>query len=264
MKKIYNFSFKGGVGKSTLTAVEAYELAKKGYKVLVIDMDPQANATDILFATFEKKEPKTPLLEGLLKHDLVSSIVKLSDNLYIAPADWDMSLFNVRAAKAFDSEHKETILKDELSKIDNNFDFCFIDTPPTLSEITNNALLASDYVTVVVQSQAASFNSAVKTVTYYAQMRNDYKVNFKLLGAILYLVNRSSTTDTKVISKAHEFFGDSLFQNRIYHRERIKRWSDTGITDKPNDVWDERTHSMYNLVLNEMLDRAGVKINDER
>lgn len=255
-KTIYNFSFKGGIGKSTLSAIQAFLLAKRGKKVLLVDLDPQANATDMIFTTYQEMKPKKSLLYSLMNGNLNNSICHMSSNLDLLPSDWSMSLFNAELLKVA-KEKRSLVLKNELEKIKENYDYIFIDTPPTLSETTNNALLASDYVTVIVQTQRASYKSAVKTVTYYAQVRNDYKADFKMVGAILYLVSSGKGVDEAVSEEAIDFFGDGLFQNRIYNRERVKKWAYDGISDNPKDVWDKRTLSMYNNLLNEMLVRIG-------
>lgn len=255
-KIIYNYNFKGGIGKSTLSIIEAYQLARRNKKVLFIDLDPQSNATDMLQTTYHEVKPRESLLNCLLKGDLKPAICPLTNYLDILPSDWSMSLFNQKIEK-LESKTRSIVLKEELKEIKNNYDYIFIDTPPSLSSTTNNALLASDYVTVIIQTQKASYLSAIQTVAYYEQMRKDYSANYKFLGAILYLFATGAGVDNEIETKSHDFFGDSLFANKIYHRERVKRWAAQGISANAKDAWDKRTHSMYELVTNEMLEKMG-------
>lgn len=256
-KIIYNYNFKGGTGKTTLSVVEAYLLSTSGRKILFVDMDPQSNATDMFNVTFgTEMVPNTPLIDGLTKGNLSNTIVKLDNNLSVLPSDWSMSLFNDRADK-LDAKTRSTILDTVLGPIKQDYDYIFIDTPPSMSAITNNALYAADYVTAVVQTQRASFQSSIQTLAYYNQFKNDYDAKYQFVGAILYLFASGGAIDREVVAKAKDFFGDAIFTNRVYHRERVKRWAEKGIKLQDADAWDKRTAEMYKLVTNEMLKRIG-------
>lgn len=163
-----------------------------------------------------------------------------------------MSLFNDRVDK-LDAQTRSTILATLIEPFKKDFDYIFVDTPPSMSAITNNALFAADYVTAVVQTQRASYHSSIQTLAYYNQFKQDYGAHYDFLGAILYLFASGGTIDNSVVSQAKDFFGDAMFVNRIYHRERVKRWAEKGIKLHKPDSWDKRTASMYKLVTNTVM-----------
>lgn len=256
-KIIYNYNFKGGTGKTTLSVIEAYLLSQSGRKILFIDLDPQANATDMFNVTFNTEmKPLIPLIDGLTKGNLSRVLVDLDEHLSVLPSDWSMSLFNARVDK-LDAQTKPTILATLLEPLKKDYEYIFVDTPPSMSAITNNALFAADYVTAVVQTQRASYHSSIQTLAYYNQFKQDYGAHYDFLGAILYLFASSGAIDNSVVSQAKDFFGEAMFVNRVYHRERVKRWAEKGIKLHNADTWDKRTASMYKLVTNEMLQRIG-------
>ncbi|WP_105965016.1 ParA family protein [Apilactobacillus micheneri] len=254
-KTLLHFNFKGGVGKTTVSVMDSYLLEKMGKKVLLVDLDPQANATEIINTTYNNEdEPIVPLSKGLLNGDISKSILSVTDNLDLAPADWSLSLFPSKMEK-IDSFNRNLILKALLDDIKDKYDYIILDVPPTLSVFTNNAILASDYVFLVLQTQRQAYTSILKTAKYMYQLREDYKAKFELAGVLLYLVKRNAKTDTEISKSAKEEFGDIVMVNPVWQQERVKVFGDEGIGDK--GYWDKRALSMYNLTLHEELHRIG-------
>src|SRR5699024_508181 len=110
-------------------------------------------------------------------------------------------------------------------------------------------------IILVLQTQSSSYEGVLRTAKYLSQLRNDYNANFKLLGIVLYLVSKRANSDTSIAKEARKTFGDAIFANSIYHRERVKLWSNEGITHNTNDVYDQRTNEMYTLFFKVVLDR---------
>lgn len=256
MSTLLFYNFKGGVGKTTLSVMAADHLSRAGKKILVIDLDPQASATLIFRNSYGDIKPNRSLYESLIKGNLTQSIINLDKNLDIIPGSWDMSLWN-QAAEKMPQKERNLILKKVLEPLSNSYDYIILDTPPTLSTLVNNAVLASDYIVLVLQTQSSSYEGVLRTAKYLTQLREDYKAQFKLLGIVLYMVSRSGRTDKDIANAARETFGDAIFANTIYHRERVKKWANEGITHKPKDIHDKRTHEMYSLFLKEVLYRIG-------
>ena len=253
-KKILMYSMKGGIGKTTIQSMNAWNLAKDGHKVLAVDLDPQANLTNILFNTFGHKEPQRGLFDSFVSGDLTTARVHLSENLDLLVSDWSMSLF-VSKFESIDTKTRNLILRELLKPFENQYEYILLDVPPTISTLTNNAVLASDFVAIVLQTQQASFDGALKTVTYLNQLRNDYSADFSMIGVVVYLLKRSSVTENDIVKTAKETFGDLLFTNQVLNRERVKRWAMNGITDNVKDVNDRNVHSMFNFVTAETLRR---------
>lgn len=254
MATLLFYNFKGGVGKTSLSSILAYQLANSGKKVLAVDLDAQANLTDILTKTYKETTSEISLFDSLNKGDLEPAICKLTDNLDILPADWSMSLWN-QTVEHLDKRKRNFILATLLQPLKRQYDFIILDVPPTLSTLVNNAVLASDAISIVLQTQQSAFTGALKTASYLQQLREDYNADFKMLGIILYLVTKTGTVDNNIAKLAKKEFGTGVYANEISTRERVKRWSNTGITSNAKDRHDVATHEMYQLVLNETLYR---------
>ena len=254
-KTLLHFNFKGGVGKTTLSVMNTYLLGANKSKVLLIDLDPQANATEIMKSTFNKEiEPAVSLYNGLLNLDLSKSVVTLTDNISIIPADWELSLWPGKAEK-IKSHDRMLILSELIKRFKEQFDYIIIDVPPTLSIFTNNAILASDYISLVLQTQKQAYTSVLKTAQYMFQLKSDYQASFNVAGVILYLVKKDAKVDKEITQAAIDSFGDAVFSNRIWQQERVKLFSNEGI--KNEDHWDKRAIGMYDMVLKEQLKRIG-------
>ena len=256
MSTLLFYNFKGGVGKTTISVLAADYFSRSGKKVLLIDLDAQASATLFFKNSYGDITPKRSLFNSLQKESLQPSICHLDKNLDLIPGDWDMSLWN-QSLEKLPQHDRNLVLKEFISPLKEKYDFIILDVPPTLSTLVNNAVLASDYIVLVLQTQSSSYEGVLRTAQYLSQLRNDYDANFKLLGIVLYLVTKRANSDTSIADEARKTFGEAIFANSIYHRERVKRWANEGLTHKQNDVHDSRTHEMYTLFFKELLYRIG-------
>lgn len=247
-------NFKGGVGKTTACVLFSYLLEKKGKKVLVIDFDPQSNSTEIIKETYKTElSNKLSFYEGLKSLNLEDSIVKITNNLDLIPADWNLSKLP-DLLEEYKKSERYYLLQALIKKVKKNYDYVFIDVPPTLSGFTNNAILASDFVIMVLQTQQQAFSSSLKFVSYLKDLKEDYHSHFELLGVIQYMIKRDGKVDNEIIEASSNLFEEAVFSNKIYQRERVKRFGKNGITD--NDTHDERVLFMYSELLNEIENRV--------
>ena len=151
MGKIVAFSNqKGGVGKTTTCVNMAAYLAQKGYKCLVVDLDPQGNATSGL--GFSKSEVKNSVYNVMIDEAPIESAVQKTcvDGLDILPSSIDLAGAEVELVYIKDREH---VLKRVLDKAKASYDFITIDCPPSLGLLTINALAAADTVIIPIQSE---------------------------------------------------------------------------------------------------------------
>lgn len=247
-------NFKGGVGKTTTCVMFSYLLNQKNIKTLLIDFDPQGNASEIIHKTFPNflSSSSSSLADGIKNLDLTHCISKVTENLSLMESDWNLSLLP-DILEDYNKKDRPLFLNTLLKKIKADYDFILIDVPPTLSAYTNNAVLASDYVIMVMQTQEQSYSSSLKFISYLQGLMKDFNNSFDLLGIMAYLVKKDGTVDTEIMKIAKSVFGKAMFHENIYQRERVKRFGKSGIKDE--DMWDKRALHMYKVVLDEALSR---------
>lgn len=286
MPAILYGNMKGGVGKTTNSVMTAYQLAKLGYKTLVCDLDPQANATQLLRRTYGLQHEtdlqigKT-MMVALTEENIKPAIVNIMDNLYLLPSSEDFKNYPDFLEMKFmlDKEKIEsgdsTTLQSEMSKVKeqriayfaqrlakvrDEYDFVIIDVPPTLSIFTDSAIYATDFVIIVLQTQQRSLDGAETFFEYLQQMYNDYaNIDFDILGVLAVLLKNNVGLDNQILKDAETDFGkDMLFNQIIRHMERLKRYDRTGIAEKDltkYDMHDTRLHYIYNTLTKEIVAR---------
>src|SRR5699024_132001 len=244
-------NFKGGVGKTTATAMFSYLLSNKNKKVLAIDFDPQANMTNFLFKSFDAPVDKgyITLFEAMKNENLSKATVSLSHTLDIIPSDIDLIAFQELLPN--DEKKKHYLLDHVLKDIRNDYDYILIDVPPTISEFTNNALVASDYTLIIMQTEPDSLSGAI-SFKDYAEGMQTFNTHIKIAGILTYLKKKSSKIDEYILNISlsdNLEIRDIVFNNHIYSRERVKRFRINGITNQ--DHHDKNVFKMYQKVLNE-------------
>lgn len=264
----------------------AYQLAKLGYKTLVCDLDPQANATQLLRRTYglqngvDLQIDKT-MMVALTEENIKSAIVNIMDNLYLLPSSEDFKNYpdflemkymldkekieagNSNTLQSEMSKVKEqriAYFAQQLAKVRDEYDFVIIDVPPTLSIFTDSAIYATDFVIIVLQTQQRSLDGAETFFEYLQQMYNDYaNIDFDILGVLAVLLKNNVGLDNQILKDAEADFGkDMLFNQIIRHMERLKRYDRTGIAEKgltKYDMHDTRLHYIYNALTKEIVTR---------
>ncbi|MBF0601874.1 ParA family protein [Limosilactobacillus oris] len=286
MPAILYGNMKGGVGKTTNSVMTAYQLAKLGYKTLVCDLDPQANATQLLRRTYGLQhgtdlQINKTMMVALTEENIKSAIVNIMDNLYLLPSSEDFKnypdflemkfMLDKEKIEAGDSttlqsemskvkEQRIAYFAQQLAKVRDEYDFVIIDVPPTLSVFTDSAIYATDFVIIVLQTQQRSLDGAETFFEYLQQMYNDYaNVDFDILGVLAVLLKNNVGLDNQILKDAETDFGkDMLFNQIIRHMERLKRYDRTGIAEKgltKYDMHDTRLHYIYNTLTKEIIAR---------
>ena len=268
MAKVITFgNFKGGTGKTTNSAKMAYTLSKLGYKTLLADLDPQANATSLYLHTKQRITnnivtfDKT-LMSAIADEDLSDIIIEIKENLFLLPSFADFTSYPLFLEKKFpDSQfNRVTFLNELMTKIKDDYDFILVDVPPTLSTYTDSALLASDYTIIVLQTQERSLVGAEAYVGYLQELIDNYNADFDILGVLPVLLKNNSKVDEATLNTAKEKFGEeNLFENVVKNMERLKRYDIIGIVDPDldtkYDIHDKRVMGLYKRVTEEMLKR---------
>lgn len=263
MTKIITFgNFKGGVGKTTNATQVAYELSKRGANTLLLDLDPQANATNIMLKTKVNLTDKidqfdSSLMAAIQNKDLSKALVNITSNLDLIGSSSDFSLFPRVMEKQF-SKYIDRVkyLNELLSPITKNYDYVIIDVPPTISLITDAALYASDWCVIVMQTQQQALDGASAFIQYMQQEVIDtYKApSLDLVGILPVLIQPGAPVDNLTLQNAEEEFGqDNILPTSIHQMQRLKRYGVTGITN--DSRYDEKVFEVYKQVVNDILNR---------
>jgi chromosome partitioning protein len=198
---------KGGVGKTDLSVNISCELASQGKRVMLIDMDPQANATDYLLS------PETPIVKtgtDLLLDDSVSLedvvIKNCRTNLDLIPADSSLSSCQIRLANDINMQFK---LKKKLKGIVEGrhpYDYVLIDTPPSLGLLTVNTLTVANQVLIPVQTQYFAMDGVVQLLDTIQKVKEDLNPRLEILGAVLTMYDKRTLISKEVKAKVNRSF----------------------------------------------------------
>lgn len=247
-------NYKGGAGKTTNSVMIGYTLATFGLKVLVVDKDPQSNATKSMMLTRSiNNDAITPaigktLMAGIEQESLKGLPVEVMDNLFVLPSFIDFEDFPKHLYSNYSNEKdRDFLFKTLLDEIKEDFDVVIIDVPPMSKEVTKNAIVASDYVLISLQTQERSLTGAESYVKELIKLTNEYNLNLDLLGVLQVLHKNKGKVDEYIMEQAFEIFGgENLFKSIVPQMERLKRFDINGITNE--DMHDKKVHDKYEEV----------------
>lgn len=179
---------KGGVGKTTTSVNVAAYLAKFGHKVLLIDLDPQGNASTSLGVDIYDNEARSVynlLVENLRAVDVI--FPSNQENLFIIPSNINLSGASIELVNLPDREFR---LSQKLKNIEQNFDYIIIDCPPSLGLLTINALVASKYVLIPVQAEYYALEGLGQLVQTIDLVKSYLRADLEILGAVLTMYDK--------------------------------------------------------------------------
>ena len=220
MQRIAVINQKGGVGKTTTTVNLGAALAYRGYRVLLLDMDPQANLTVHV--------DKRPDLESHTLTTLLVEDAKLQDlvqatgltNLYVVPSD--TSLAGVEQVLA-NRIGRETILREALEVFPgaNEFDFVLFDCPPSLGVLSANALVAADWVVIPMQAEYLSLQGMAKLLEVIQLVQKRLNPSLKIACVVPCMVDARTNLSTEVLREIDTHFGPLLTKARIRNNVKL-------------------------------------------
>ncbi|MEM2760171.1 MAG: ParA family protein [Nitrososphaerales archaeon] len=202
---------KGGVGKTDLSVNLSSSIAKEGRKVLLIDLDPQANATRYLLKEDSELSSADLLIDSLTSiYDLATETDV--NGLSLIPASKALSAAQLRLAGDADMQFR---LKRKLRYLTNHFELIFIDTPPSLGILTINALTASGFVIVPLQAQYLALYGISDLMETIQKLKQEINPDLQILGIVLTMYDKRTRISREVEAFARERFDGKLFAARI-------------------------------------------------
>lgn len=219
MAKVVSFSNqKGGVGKTTSCVNIAAQIAKKGKNVLLIDMDPQGNATSGL--GLSKSKMKKSIYDVIIGNcPIIDAIVKTKfRNLSVLPATIDLA---GAERELYELEEGIGFTKIALDTIKDDYDYIFIDCPPSLGLLTIEALTISDGVVIPMQCEFYSLEGMSQLLNTVRRIRELYNPSLQIVGILLTMYNGRLTLTNQVVAELKKYYADTLFKVPISRTVRI-------------------------------------------
>lgn len=257
MKTICIFNQKGGVGKTTTNINVCSYLATLGYKVLAIDIDPQGNTTSGV--GIDKRKVDKSMYDVLAGSVSITDILvqsQLVENLYVAPANMDLAGAEI---EVMGKEKREFILKNQLEKVKDKFDFVFIDCPPSLGMLTINALVASESVLIPIQAEYYALEGVGQLINTVNLVKKSLNPDLEIEGVIMTMYDGRTNLSNEVYKEVKSYFNDKLYESTIPRNIRLAEAPSFGL---PIVLYDDKCRGAkaYEDVTNEFLKRQGVEL----
>lgn len=261
MHSIAIMNQKGGVGKTTTAVNLSAALANAGKRICLIDMDPQAHAT--LHFGIEPQVDFQSVYDVLVDDVAVKDVrQQVEDNLWLIPAHLDLAAAELELASV---PGREMILRDKLAEDDADFDYLFIDCPPSLGILTLNALTAVEEVFIPLQPHFLALHGLSKLLKTIKLISNRLNNKLKLTGVVLCMYDANTRLATEVASDVNAFFeqgngqknpwaGAKTFETKIRRNIRLAEAPSFG---KPIFEYDANSNGAedYQLLAREVLER---------
>lgn len=238
---------KGGVGKTTTTVNLAAGLAKVGQRVLMVDLDPQGNAT--MGSGVDKRQLQYTLYDVLLESATIAEARVKSEKLIEGGCSYDILGANRELAGAevelVDVDRREKRLKEALAKVNDEYDFVLIDCPPSLSMLTLNGLCSAHGVIVPMQCEYFALEGLTDLVNTIKQVHANLNPDLEIIGLLRVMFDPRVTLQAQVSDQLKAHFGDKVFDAVIPRNVRLAEAPSYGL---PGVVFDPASKGAQSFV----------------
>jgi chromosome partitioning protein len=207
MKKIVLVNNKGGIGKTTSSQNIGAYLALQGFKVLMMDLDPQTNLTDC-FACFN---PERTIYHSFSKNEPLP-VVEIKKNLSLVPSSFDFAGIEVEISNKM---RRENILSKLLVPLEDQFDYCIMDCPPSLGLITINALTAGDHVLIPMEAEYLSFRGIETVKGMINNVKEEINPGLNIAGVFFTKLKPALSLSKAIREEVAKNFGEILCDTAI-------------------------------------------------
>ena len=241
---------KGGVGKTTTAINVAAQLAADKHTVLLIDLDPQGNATSGL--GIPKEQVQLTILDLLREEATLANLVQETHvaKLYVLPANADLAGAEVELVN---KERREFALSKGLKTAD--YDYVIIDCPPSLGLLTINALTAANSVFIPVQAEYYALEGLSQLLNTIQAVKASTNPSLELLGIALTMFDKRNSLSEQVQTEVENYFGDKLFKTVIPRNVRLAEAPSYGKTIYEHDRWSKGARA-YKALAKELRTRT--------
>ena len=246
---------KGGVGKTTTAVNLAASLASGGFRVLLVDFDPQGNASSAVGHPASRVE--LSIYDALIGDVLFSDVIRRTEisTLFVVPATMDLVGAEI---ELISSEGRERFLANQLAGIADQYDYVLIDCPPSLGLLTLNALVASDSVVVPMQAEYFAMEGLSALINTIRMVQQSFNPRLELEGILFCMYDPRTNLAGQVKGEVEEHMGNRVFETSIPRNVRLSEAPSHG---KPVLLYDLRCagSQSYLKLAREFVDRAPIR-----